>query len=50
MTRCNQEIYLANVQVQLGYAGSQITMNLSIHITDKRTHETVDQLVKYLDI
>lgn len=41
---------IKDVQMRLGHARIQITMDLYIHITDKRTRETVDQLVKYLDI
>ena len=39
-----------DVQMRLGHARIQITMDLYIHITDKRTRETVDQLVEYLNM
>jgi len=41
---------IKDVQIRLGHARIQITMDLYIHITKKRTHETVQQLVDYLNI
>ncbi|MGM0168998.1 hypothetical protein IGI39_003314 [Enterococcus sp. AZ135] len=40
-------VTVKDVQVRLGHASIQITMDTYLHITDKRTHETVDQLVEY---
>lgn len=40
---------IKDVQIRLGHARIQITMDLYIHITEKRSRETVDQLVEYID-
>lgn len=40
---------LKDVQIRLGHARIQITMDLYIHITEKRSRETVDQLVDYMN-
>lgn len=41
---------IKDVQERLGHASIQITMDLYIHITDKRKEETATQFAKYIDI
>lgn len=41
---------IKDVQGRLGHASIQITMDLYIHITDKRKEETATQFAKYIDI
>ncbi|MFS0948531.1 tyrosine-type recombinase/integrase [Enterococcus durans] len=41
---------IKDVQERLGHSSIQITMDLYIHITDKRKKETAAQFAKYIDI
>ncbi|MFB8504840.1 tyrosine-type recombinase/integrase [Enterococcus durans] len=41
---------IKDVQERLGHSSIQITMDLYIHITDKRKEETAAQFAKYIDI
>ncbi|WP_315968781.1 tyrosine-type recombinase/integrase [Enterococcus durans] len=41
---------IKDVQEHLGHSSIQITMDLYIHITDKRKEEIAAQFAKYIDI
>ncbi|MGX2946153.1 tyrosine-type recombinase/integrase [Enterococcus alishanensis] len=40
---------IKDVQLRLGHASVQITIDLYIHVTEERKRETVQKLAKYVD-